>query len=136
MNAVNVSGMSAGWIHLVVTGILVLLASGCCLVFLWFLYAVSVGHRWDLEAAFALSTLAWLASLTTYMAMFGVARASGNMTNRERSLVWGRRVLAASSVLFSLLLVPFAIVTPGGFKNVGWVVAAFLLVWLVRRKRT
>ncbi|HTA65363.1 MAG TPA: hypothetical protein VK753_07655 [Xanthomonadaceae bacterium] len=143
----KVPGKGAMWLHLVVTGTLILAALACWLVFGFGLYSEAFvvpppeeGHRWGWNALLALACLGWLAILTTYMSMHGIARVRSGAANWASWLAWGKRAVLGATVLFLGLVACARLSSPGGpwpWNRYDFLYAGVILVaWLMRRGRS
>jgi hypothetical protein len=144
MKPSKATGKVVQWLHLVVTGILILAASGCWLVFGLLLYSEAFlpheGSRSGWDAPLILALLGWLTALTTYVSMYGISKAVADAAIWDKRLVWGRRVVRVTTVLLMALWVCVTVFSPGSAFALGrgvWLLAGTLfLLWLVRRRKT
>jgi hypothetical protein len=129
------------WIHLVATAILILAAAACWVVLCVGLFEVIVqGHvgGWNWNNAFALTTVCWLAALTTYMSMYGIAKAGVGGSAWQRRLAWGRLAVRGATMLFCALIACATVLAPDsnwGPGRGGALLLAGMLLWFALRRR-
>ena len=143
MNSSKAPGKAAQSLHLVVTGILVLAASACWLVFGLLLHSAATlpheGRGWCWDTLLAFACLGLLTALTTYMSMYGISKAIADASAWEKRLAWGRRAVGGATVFLVLLTVCVTVFSPGSpwaLTRGAWLFpGALFLLWLIRRRR-